>query len=235
MAILGSTLPKIAAEKAGIIRRGVPVVVGETRFAAGEFSEQRHGRRVHLLDDGFQHRRLARDFDIVIVTAPDVHDRLLPAGRLREPLKAIARADAVVIADEVNANNLPIHGDQHIWRVHRGISVAPISVPALAFCAIARPPRFFDDLHKAGIHVAQTLTFPDHHPYTQPDIAALLSAARSSNASGFITTEKDLINLGPLASQLQPLSIARVTLELLDGRHAIDRLVQTLIHRGKTP
>ena len=242
-------------------RLGVPVIVGEHRFDAGAWAEKKFGPRLHLLDDGFQHRRLARDFDIVLLTAPDLEDRLLPAGHLREPLASIRRADAVVISDDINSTHLPLHGDQMLWRLRRGIELAPplrlqsgIAVgpaapsrsgdtsgapqttgPLLAFCAIARPPRFFDDLHKAGIHVAQTLTFPDHHAYTQPDIAALLSAARSSNASGFITTEKDLINLGPLASQLQPLSIARVTLELLDGRHAIDRLVQTLIHRGKTP
>ena len=75
----------------------VPVIVGEDRYAAGQFAERRFGAKVHLLDDGFQHRRLARDFDIVLVTPQEARDSLLPFGRLREPLTALARADAVVL------------------------------------------------------------------------------------------------------------------------------------------
>jgi len=73
------------------------VVVGEDRYAAGQLAEAKFGVRIHLLDDGFQHRGLARDFDIVLVTPEDARDRLLPAGRLRESLQALRRADAVVL------------------------------------------------------------------------------------------------------------------------------------------
>src|SRR5271167_430477 len=75
-------------------RLGVPVVVGEDRHHAGEIAEATFGPQLHLLDDGFQHRRLARDFDIVLVTATDAQDSLLPAGRLREPVSSLSRADA---------------------------------------------------------------------------------------------------------------------------------------------
>lgn len=216
-------------------RLGVHVIVGESRHAAGLLSEQRFGRRLHLLDDAFQHRQLARDFDIVIVTAKDVHDRLLPAGRLREPLAAIARADAVVIEGEVNPNNLPIHGDQHIWRVRRDIALPAITGPVLAFCAIARPDRFLEQLRHAGVTLAGNVSFPDHHPYTAADVESLLAETKRTGASGFVTTEKDVINLGPLAAKLQPLHVARVTLELLDSDHAFNTLLQVLVHRGKTP
>src|ERR1700756_5221626 len=75
----------------------VPVIVGEDRYEAGRFAESTFGAQMHLLDDGFQHRGLARDFDIVLVTQQDATDRLLPAGRLRESLSALRRADAVVL------------------------------------------------------------------------------------------------------------------------------------------
>ena len=78
-------------------RLNVPVIVGEDRYEAGLFAEKHFGPQLHLLDDGFQHRALARDFDIVLVTPEDARDSLLPAGRLREPLKSLSRADAVVL------------------------------------------------------------------------------------------------------------------------------------------
>ena len=101
-------------------RLQVPVVVGEDRFEAGRFAEKRFGAQIHLLDDGFQHRGLARDFDIVLVTPEDARDRLLPAGRLREPLRALRRADAVVLASGAAAESFPLEG-KTVWRVRRGI------------------------------------------------------------------------------------------------------------------
>ena len=77
-------------------RLGVPVIVGESRYAAGRLAEQKFQPQLHILDDGFQHRSLARDFDIVLLTPEEAHDRLLPAGRMREPLSSLCRADAVV-------------------------------------------------------------------------------------------------------------------------------------------
>ena len=68
---------------------GVPVIVGEDRYAAGRLGEEKFGPRLHLLDDGFQHRRLAREFDIVLATSADAQDSLLPIGRLREPLSSL--------------------------------------------------------------------------------------------------------------------------------------------------
>ena len=74
----------------------VPVIVGESRYQAGLEAERRFQTDVHLLDDAFQHRRLARDFDIVLLSRRDLQDRLLPSGLLREPLSSIARAGAVI-------------------------------------------------------------------------------------------------------------------------------------------
>ncbi|HYA96741.1 MAG TPA: tetraacyldisaccharide 4'-kinase, partial [Methylomirabilota bacterium] len=101
-------------------RLQVPVIVGEDRFAAGHFAESRFGSQLHLLDDGFQHRALARDFDIVLVTPYDAQDRLLPGGRLREPLSALRRADAVVLTEGAPADSFPLQ-DKLVWRTRRGI------------------------------------------------------------------------------------------------------------------
>ena len=101
-------------------RLRVPVIVGEDRYEAGRFAESKFGSQLHLLDDGFQHRRLARDFDIVLVTPQDATDRLLPAGRLREPLRSLNRADAVVLASGASEESFPLKG-RLVWRVRRGI------------------------------------------------------------------------------------------------------------------
>ncbi len=126
------------------------VVVGEDRYAAGCFAESKFGSQLHILDDGFQHRGLGRDFDIVLVTPQDATDRLLPAGRLREKLDSLRRADAVVLASGASAESFPLDG-KLIWRVRRGID--PKNVPArpIVFCGIARPQSFVLQLRAAHI------------------------------------------------------------------------------------
>src|SRR6202142_3520575 len=119
----------------------VPVIVGEDRCEAGRFAESRFGAQLHLLDDGFQHRALARDFDIVLVTPEDANDRLLPGGRLREPLSALRRADAVVLASGASAEAVPVEG-KLVWRVRRGIVPQNVPPGPVVFCGIARPQSF---------------------------------------------------------------------------------------------
>ena len=195
---------------------GVPVVVGEDRYAAGVVAEQKFGPRLHLLDDGFQHRALARDFDIVLVTGDDLHDKLLPAGRLREPLAALRRADAIVLSSAVKAEDLPLQ-KQLVWRTRRDIVLRNPPATPVAFCAIARPKQFFLQLRFSGCEPAAEAAFRDHHTYTDSDIRDLLQLRERCQAGGFVTTEKDAINLGDLASRLQPLSVVPVKMELVDA------------------
>jgi len=208
----------------------VPVIVGEERFAAGRVAEECCNSRLHLLDDGFQHRALARDFDIVLVTPEDAHDRLLPAGRLREPLSALARADAVVLTSGAPADAFPLEG-KLVWRAHR--TIAPSNLPAhpLAFCAIARPQHFFVQLRNAGVDLAGEASFRDHHEYTEKDIRDLISAATRSEADGFVTTEKDAVNLGGYFSALKPLAVVPVKMELTDAQGALETMVATITQR----
>ena len=212
----------------------VPVIVGEERFAAGRLAEERFPSRLHLLDDGFQHRALARDFDIVLVTPEDAHDRLLPTGRLREPLSALARADAVVLSSGAPEDLFPLAG-KLVCRAHR--TIAPHDLPArpLAFCGIARPQSFFVQLRNAGVELAGEASFRDHHQYTEKDVRDLMAAAARAEADGFVTTEKDAVNLGGYFSALKPLAVVPVKMELADAQRAIDALLETIARRCGAP
>jgi len=208
----------------------VPVIVGEERYAAGRLAEECFSARLHLLDDGFQHRALARDFDIVLVMPEDAHDRLLPAGRLREPLSALARADAVVLTTGAPADAFPIE-NKLVWRAHR--TIAPCGGPAhpLAFCAIARPQNFFVQLRNAGVDLAGEASFRDHHQYTEKDVRDLMAAATRAEADGFVTTEKDAVNLGGYFSALKPLAVVPVKTELVDAQSALGTMLATITER----
>lgn len=219
-------------------RTGVPVWVGSSRFAAGTAAERqareestehpaplgRGGepalpgdsgrpknpseRHAHLLDDGLQHRGLARSFDLVLVTAADLCDTLLPAGNLREPLSALRRASALAVREEELAVLAPklraIAGsDIPLWTVRRSLrfpiplGVFGAGLRPLAFCALARPEGFAAMLAKAGCGVVDTVIFPDHHRFDEGDITELIAVAKRFGASGLVTTEKDAVKLNP--------------------------------------
>jgi tetraacyldisaccharide 4'-kinase len=209
---------------------GVHVVLGEDRYQAGLLSEQKYGPQIHLLDDGFQHRALARDFDIVLVTPEDARDKLLPAGRLREPLSSLARADAVVLTSGAAPEGFPLNGKQ-VWRVRRGILPQKVPDRPVAFCGIARPKSFFLQLQKAGVEVAAEAVYRDHHSYAEKDIRELLVLRQDSEAGGFVTTEKDAINLGGHLSALEPLAVVPVRMELMDAANVLDTMLRIISER----
>jgi tetraacyldisaccharide 4'-kinase len=206
-----------------------PVVVGEDRHAAGLFAERNYDSQLHILDDGFQHRALARDFDIVLLTSGDLCDTLLPVGRLREPLSSLRRADAIVLPEELDRRLLA--ASKTLWQVKRGIFISDPPKAPVAFCGIARPQRFFEQLQAAGIQALAKRSYRDHHRYTPRDAHELLELSQQSRADGFITTAKDVINLGELVAKLAPLAVARVTMEFADPNSAIDTLLSTITER----
>ena len=210
----------------------VPVIVGEDRYAAGRFAESRFGPQVHLLDDGFQHRGLARKFDIVLVTPQDASDRLLPAGRLRESLHALHRADAVVLASGASAESFPLEG-KLVWRARRGIVPSNVPPRPVVFCGIARPQNFVLQLRTANIEPSAEAFYRDHHAYHEKDIRELLQLKARSEAGGFVTTEKDAVNLGAYLSALQPLSVVPVKMELADSANALDTMLHKIEERKR--
>jgi tetraacyldisaccharide 4'-kinase len=206
-------------------RLGVPVIVGEDRYQAGLASEQKFGPQLHLLDDGFQHRALARDFDIVLVTPEDGRDRLLPAGRLREPLSSLVRADAVVLTGGATADGLPLSG-KLVWRAKRGILPQNIPEKPIVFCGIARPKNFLLQLRTAGIEPVAEAFYRDHHAYSEQDIRDLIKLREQSDAGGFVTTEKDAINLEGHLAALQPVAVVPVKMELVDAGTALNEILR---------
>jgi tetraacyldisaccharide 4'-kinase len=211
----------------------VPVAVGENRFKAGLFVENEFGPQLHLLDDGFQHRSLARDFDIVLVNPEDSGDRLLPAGRLREPVTSLRRAHVVVLGNGTRPDSFPLD-KKLIWRAQRGILATNVADRPIVFCGIARPKNFVSQLRDAGITPAAESFYRDHHAYTEYDIRDLLKLRDRTSANGFVTTEKDAINLGRFRSALDPLAVVPATLKLLDPDNAVDTMLRT-IHEHRPP
>ncbi len=180
---------------------GVPVYVGASRYAAGLLAEQGGGSpRVHLLDDGFQHRQLARAVDIVVLHGSDFAAGLLPAGRLREPLAALGRASIAVLREEDAALEPGLRGrfrHLRVWLMKREIALPEqaLGQPAFAFCGIGYPEEFFTSLARAGAEIRATRAFRDHHAWTDQDVSGLVRGAQASGARWLLTTEKDLVRM----------------------------------------
>jgi tetraacyldisaccharide 4'-kinase len=205
--------------------RGVPVVKGSDRYEAGVFALKALDLEsaapgtipgacpvLFILDDGFQHWRLYRDRDVVLIDAgnPFGNGRLLPSGRLREPLSELKRADVIAITKsrrddpgliaEIRKYNphAPV-----FFTAHRAegviLSSGEKKSPAwlsgkqvFCFCGIADPASFRDTVAATGAAIAGMKTYPDHYPYTQEDIAALAKDCHSSGAELMVTTGKDM-------------------------------------------
>jgi len=199
---------------------GVRIVVGADRFSAGRLAETRLGATVHILDDGFQHLRLARDVDLLVTGEHDLSDEPLPYGRLREPLASAASADAVLVdagyqdAAERIGRALRARNAYHITRsllppciVGSGDTVVvPNDSRVFAFAGIARPERFFADLTSAGWDVVGTRSFRDHYRFTAGDVARIAAAAKKAGAAIVLTTDKDAVRLPPASSMTMRLA-----------------------------
>jgi tetraacyldisaccharide 4'-kinase len=192
---------------------------------------------VHLLDDGFQHRQLAREVDILLMDRRDWQDWLLPAGNLREPRHAANRATVIALpsGDKELERAVRLWGWQGpVWTLRRRMEVPAVSGPVAAFCGIARPEQFFQGLEAQGQLLAARFAFPDHFHYTPLVLENLVTEARDAGATALVTTEKDLVRLGKLAASLQksmPLVTARLTVEIEDEGTAMDWLVDRITPR----
>ena len=229
---------------------GLPVYVAGQRFLAGMLAEAEAPEgassvdrpAIHLLDDGFQHRQLYRDVDILLLDGHDwLEEGLLPAGNLREPVEAARRADVVAIpavdAPEMEAALRAWGFVGPVWRVHRRMQLPSSSGmgtgPVCAFCGIARPEQFFAGLEEAGLHLGARIAVPDHHSYTEADVKRLVARAERAGATALITTEKDLIRLGSLATAIpRPLLLktASLQVEIENKSAALDWLTARMVN-----
>ncbi len=229
--------------------QGIPVLVCPDRVKSGALAVEMYGSRVLILDDGFQHLRLHRDLDIVLVNARDPFGgrRLLPLGDLREPLSAIRRAGMVVIthADRVTAVELTrlraeieeLHpGVQVVESAHKADHLLDVKTEAklplsrlkgkavVALSGIGDPLSFEAQLEALGMTVAQSWRYPDHHPYSGGELKAIEDLR---GGLPLVTTHKDFVRLPEdwrerLTGEVLVLGIK---LELLKGRNSwIDTL-----------
>jgi tetraacyldisaccharide 4'-kinase len=197
----------------------VPVAVDGDRCRAAKLAQKQFSPDLFLMDDGFQHLRLARDFDIVLVPGDEDLSgaACLPRGPLREPLSALKDADIVVpISVDGVAEGTPRETGDPWWRTLE--SDVPVHVATLvpaglcrledespvdprelagskvsAFCGIARPGAFWKTLERMGIEAFDQRDFPDHHPYSKQDHEGLLSLLSVSD--WVVTTEKDAVKI----------------------------------------
>lgn len=192
------------------------VISSADRIAAGEEAIKDFGTECFVLDDGFQHLRLARDLNIVTIDAtnPWGGGKLLPYGRLREAPEGLSRADCVVItrsdqADDVEklrteiarlVNGRPIFKSQmrpvRVVSLKNGSGTLAAPARVAAFCAVGNPESFFRNVRQSGYEIGLQRSFPDHHVYSQAEIDSLI---RDAGGSSLITTAKDAVKLRALA------------------------------------
>jgi len=202
---------------------GALVVVGSDRLAGARAAAEQ-GADAVILDDGFQHRRLARELDILVLDSgnPFGNGRLLPAGGLREPLRSLSRAGVVVIT-RVREKQLPREIERALRQFnplapivhsrHKPVGFVnrrgdPVTAPsrAVIFCGIGNPGQFRRDIESLGIEVVAFRDFPDHHRYSARDLGDLQRLA--DDGAVLLTTEKDLVRLdAPEALALTALRI----------------------------
>ena len=190
---------------------GATVCVSPDRHLGGVLAEKL-GCTVHVLDDGFQHLDLARDLDVLVTTIGEIpNGRVLPAGRLREPKDAAARAHFLVVTDATsgaaNAEAWALGISQWCGSLRTLGTPAPVpgsrfpvpglvppgSSKVLAVSGIANPERFVASLRDAGYHVVEFMTFADHHRYSPKDLVAIEAKLKSSGAQTVVTTDKDAV------------------------------------------
>lgn len=196
---------------------GVRVIVGGDRFSAGKYAENKYDISVFLLDDGYQHLRLKRDLNLLLVDGGDVHNmRMAPLGRLREPLEGMRRADVAIVtrADRVTdrlgvmesihthaGKQMPVlfarHAISRLTNMSDNERLETFVLegrPVAMMTGIARPDRLEEDLTRLGLNIVYRRDFRDHHRYDKNDINAVIKAARNAGAIAVIITEKDAAN-----------------------------------------
>ncbi len=244
--------PLVGPEEAGdepfLLARRHPqaiVVVGADRVRAGRLAIEKHGAQLLLLDDGYQHLRLARDLNILLADArhPFGNGRVLPAGYLRESRRAVDRADLLVLTRSGAADRQqPLAGpDLPVLRTGHRLASRVVSLTGheldlerlrgqegVAFCGIADPEPFFAQLRDRGLSLRQTVALPDHHDY--PPATLQMLARFGEEADYFITTEKDAVKLAADALS-RPCYRVGLEIDFLQGEELLTRRLETLRER----
>jgi tetraacyldisaccharide 4'-kinase len=203
---------------------GAIVCVSPDRHMSGTLAERQLGATVHVLDDGFQHLELARNVDVLVTSVGEIpNGKVIPLGRLREPMDAAARAQVLVVSDATagaasaeawalgisqSCGAIRTLGTPVVVGEPKGSSLQDARVMAVA--GIAHPDRFVAALKDAGHQVVESMTFRDHHRYTSADVAAIAAKAAACGATAVFTTDKDAVRFEGLGAL--PFALYRVPL-----------------------
>lgn len=243
--------------KAALRELSIPVILGSDRFQSA-LAAAKQGCDVALLDDGFQHWRLARDLDIVLIDATDPFGgrALLPHGSLREPLAGLQRAGAMIVT---RADNLSESERTELRKTLEQYSSAPLifsrhepasvraltakldgswaleklkNLRVLAACGIGNPGAFRKTLVACGADVADVIAFGDHHDYTERDLIQLMDRARAANAAAVCVTEKDAVKIEKI-SQPDGVPILALRVELsVDSPDILQARIEPALKSG---
>jgi len=240
------------------LRSGIaPVGIGSDRYRSGGMLHAKFGVQIMLLDDGFQHVKLARNFDLVLIDAlnPFGGREVFPVGRLREPVAVLARADAIVITRSEAGDLVPaiereirrINPNAPIYRAHiqpehwvehstgRTIALESFAVGGVgAFCGLGNPRGFYRTLEGLGIRYVDCVEFEDHHRYRPNELRHMSAQFRAKGVTALVTTEKDAVNLcDDCDSLIAPLPLYWLKIGLsIDGEAELLRSIQGLVPRA---
>jgi tetraacyldisaccharide 4'-kinase len=250
----------VFADEPAMLAKASPdakVIVNPDRIAGAQRAISEYNAKLLIMDDGFQHRKLARDIDIVAVdaTEPFGYEKILPAGLLREPLDSLKRANAVVITrsnqnspekiSEIKDRISQINSDiVFASAVHKPLGIKLIKDDQMqlkeligkkiyAFCGIGNPASFFQTLSDMALNIVGTKVYNDHHMYTDADIAAIYEDASYKQAQLVLTTHKDWIKTALLSIDKFEIPFAALLIELqfISGQENIIALVDKAIEK----
>jgi len=228
------------------------VIADEKKFSGAKYAGENFQIDAVIVDDGFQHRKLHRDLNIVLIDAPSFFDNqwMLPAGPFREPFGSVSRADVVIFSNAKNSASDKLEKLFHRTSNESSAilftaSLAPKFVENLttgehvplsfineknvfAMCGIAQPARFFEEIKKCGANVVESVAFPDHHAFKKDDIIAIFERARRAHAELIVITEKDAAKWSAeIEAHSIPVLFLRVEFELMAG---VETFESTIVH-----
>jgi tetraacyldisaccharide 4'-kinase len=230
----------------------IPIIVGKQRYLTGKAALNRFNSDILILDDGFQHRQLGRDIDILTIdaTQPYGTGRLLPIGTLREPITTIQRADIILLTrtDAVGTNIADlkaelnrlvpntlilesVHQPTSLYRLNQSDEHTTMPIGdltgkrLLAVCGIGNPDAFVATLEKYNPKTVELLAFPDHHVYTESDLQQISHQMQQCEAEWIVTTQKDEQKLASLSTEL-PIVVLAIELVITDGKEVLMKALQ---------
>jgi len=226
-------------EPAALIKSvpGLTIYIDLDKTAAAK-KASKDGREIIIIDDGFQHRKLKRDVDIVCLDGmnPFGNGFLMPSGRLREPKKSLRRADIVIVIDgppDVSGYEMNIPQGMPVFKGRkivtsvislRGDRISLRRSKVLAFCGLGNPESFRRSLLQTGCDIVELLEFGDHHRYNASDLKRIIRRYRDNDAHHIVTTLKDAVKLEKIWPQNQPLYYLEIKIEL-DVEEELFRLI----------